>query len=135
MDKITLNSRGFSEWTVVHELAHAWDGANGWELSNDMKSSLDAGFNYPILHFLLPNNSDYWYDPGDGPPPCGVDKLFNAREDFAESVTAYIYPDKAIDSAKERNWPYTNPIFGYSYSTFFDTPRGQFINALFTSYK
>jgi hypothetical protein len=77
----------------------------------------------------------YWYDPGDSPPPCGVNRSFNSREDFAESVTAYIYPDMAIDRAKERNWPYTNPIFGYSYSSFFDTPRGQFIDALITSYK
>jgi RHS repeat-associated protein len=130
---VTMNANGFSKWAVVHELVHAWDGANGWDLSEDMKSSLGAGFDHPILHFLFPNNRSYWYDPGQGPPPAGLDANFNAREDFAESVTAFVYPGEASNTASNRGWPYNDSSRGYSYSSFLYTPRGQYIYALMVS--
>jgi len=130
---VTLNANGFSQWTVVHELAHAWGAAKCWKLSKDMQSSLGAGFAHPILHFLNPSNDSYWYDPGSGPPPCGTDANFNAKEYFAESVTAYIYPAEAERRANASNYPYTDPSRGYNYSSFFDTPRGQYIKALMVS--
>lgn len=131
--KVTLSAGGFSMWTVVHELAHAWDGANGWKLSSDMSSSLGAGFDHPILHFLFPNDPAYWYDPGQGPPPCGVDANFNSKEDFAEAVTAYTYPSGASAKATANGWPYQDAARGYSYSSYIDTPRGQYIKALIVS--
>jgi hypothetical protein len=130
---VTMNANGFSKWAVVHELVHAWDGANGWDLSEDMKSSLGAGFDHPILHFLFPNNRSYWYDPGKGPPPAGLVANFNAREDFAESVTAFVYPGEASNAASNRGWPYNDSSRGYSYSSFLYTPRGQYIYALMVS--
>ena len=66
----------------------------------------------------------YWYDPGDGPPPCGIDSLFDRKEDFAESVTAYVYPGEAQRRAEKMNYPYTDANRNYSYSNFMDTPRG-----------
>jgi hypothetical protein len=125
-----------SPWTVVHELAHAWDGAHGWKLSRDMRAALGAGFRHPILHYFYPDDPNYWYDPGNGPPPCGVDARFNALEDFAESVTAYVYPDAAKEAANSRNdgyWSYINSDKGWNYANFLDTPRGQYILALMVS--
>jgi len=132
---VILSESGFSKWTVVHELAHAWDGVNGWKLSISMQKNLMAGFDHPVLHFLFPNNPEYWYDPGQGPPPCGVDAAFNRKEDFAESVTAYVYPLDAATNATQRGWPYQDAARGYFYSAYIDTPRGQYIKALIVSYQ
>jgi hypothetical protein len=127
---ITLNVSGFGEWTVVHELGHAWDGATRWRLSKDMQRAVGAGFAHPLLHFLAPEKKEYWYDPGQGPPPCGLDRRFNRLEDFAEAVTAFVHPAEAARLAAERGWPYTDPDRGYEYADFGATPRGQFIRAL-----
>jgi hypothetical protein len=128
--RVWLNAAGFSQWTVVHELGHAWDAAQGWRLSREMQRAMGAGFAHPIRHFFDRDNPDYWYDPGQGPPPCGVDENFNRKEDFAEAVTAYIYSDEAQWRASSRGWPYHDPQRGYDYAHFHDTPRGQYISAL-----
>jgi len=117
-------------WTVVHELAHAWDAAHGWQLSKDMQSAMGAGFAHPIRHFFDRSNPAYWYDPGNGPPPCGIDGNFNRKEDFAEAVTAYIDATEAQMRANGRGWPYADPVRGYIYADFYATPRGQHIQAL-----
>lgn len=137
--RIVLNAGGFTQWTVVHELAHAWDAVRGWRLSKEMQEAMGAGFAHPIRHFFNPGNPAWWYDPGQGPPPCGIDANFNEKEDFAEAVTAYAYPDEAWRKATRpaeqaplnwQAWPYDDPARGYSYAGFRDTPRGQFIRAL-----
>ena len=51
---------------------------------------------------------------------------FNAMEDFAESVTAYVYPESAKQKAAIRNFPYAN----HGFEGFLDTRRGQFIKEL-----
>jgi RHS repeat-associated protein len=117
-------------WSVVHELGHAWDAAHGWQSSKDMQSAIGAGFAHPIRHALDRSNPAHWYDPGDGPPPCGIDGNFNRKEDFAEAVAAYVDPQEAQRRANRRNWPYTNPARGYNYADFYATPRGQHIQAL-----
>jgi len=132
--KVTLNASNFSKWTVVHELAHAWDGVNDWNLSDNMQHDLGAGFRHPIWHFLKGNDPRYCYDPGNGPPPCGTDKNFNAKEDFAESVTANVYPAEALAKASAGNYPYNDPGRGYSFSGFQNTPRGQYIQALMVTH-
>jgi RHS repeat-associated protein len=132
--KVTLNASNFSKWTVVHELAHAWDGVNSWNLSDNMQHDLGAGFRHPIRHFLNDNDPRYWYDPGNGPPPCGIDGNFNAKEDFAESVTAYTYLAEALAKASSGNYPYNDSGRGYSYSGFQNTPRGQYIQALMVTH-
>lgn len=128
--RVTLNASHFDKWTVVHELAHAWDAARSWRLSGDMRKKVGAGFHSPILYFLFPKDPAYWYDPGQGPPPCGVDAAFNPIEDFAEAVTAYVYPQEAQQRAAARGWPYADPARGYTYADFYATPRGQFIGGL-----
>jgi hypothetical protein len=128
---ITLCDAGFTSWTVVHELAHAWDGANDWQLSKSMETSLGSGFDHPLLHTLSPKDPRYWWDPGQGPPPCGVDGGLNRLEDFAESITAYVYPTEASKRATARGWPYVDKARGYSYSSYLDTPRGLYIGARF----
>ena len=132
--RIVLNAGGFTKWTVVHELAHAWDAVRGWRLSKEMQEAMGAGFAHPIRHFFNPGNPAWWYDPGQGPPPCGIDANFNGKEDFAEAVTAYVYPDRASQWAAERGWPYMDPGRGYAYASFLETPRGQFIVALLTDH-
>ncbi len=126
----TTTWNGTDPWTVVHELGHAWDAAHGWKLSKDMQSAMGAGFAHPILHFFDPDNPAYWYDPGNGPPPCGIDGNFDRKEDFAEAVAAYVDPQEAQQRANRRNWPYTDPARGYNYADFYATPRGQHIQAL-----
>ena len=78
-------------------------------------------------------NEAFWYNPGNGPPPCGIDANFNAKEDFAEAVAAYVYPEIAKIEASRRNngyWSYSNLDRGWNYSSYLDTPRGQYIHAL-----
>jgi len=130
---VTLNANGFGTWTVVHELAHAWDAATGWQLSSGTAKAVGARFDHPIRHWLNPNDPRYWYNPGAGPPPAGIDANFNAREDFAEAVAAYVYPAQASQLATARGWPYNDPSRGYYYAHFHDTPRGQYIQALMTN--
>lgn len=67
--RVILNEFGFTEWAVVHELGHAWDGAKGWRLSRSIQEELGAGFANPIRHQLKPEEPAYWYDSGQGPSP------------------------------------------------------------------
>lgn len=34
---VILNANYFTKWMIVHELSHAWDGANGWRLSKELQ--------------------------------------------------------------------------------------------------
>ena len=79
-----------------------------------------------LLKNRFPEIEFFWYHTGSPPPPCGIDKHFNAMEDFAESVTAYVYPEEASLKALRRKKPYNK----YGYSHFHETPRGQFIHEL-----
>jgi len=108
---VSLSTKGtFSAWTVVHELAHAWDANFGWQLSvtlekytggttNRLRSraarllgNWDAGpngeENTPGRHGRLPgcNAAGYFY----GDKPSGSNWYFNRKEDFAESVAMYV---------------------------------------------
>jgi len=130
---ILLNPDQLTAWTVVHEMAHTWDAAHRLQFASEMQKQVNAGYlrwYYPILHILDPNDQRYWYLPGSGPPPCGIDRNFNAREDFAEAVTAFIFPEVAAERARTRGWPYQDPARGYSYPGFRETPRGRFIQVL-----
>lgn len=131
--RITVNAHGFSVWTVVHELAHAWDAVHKWRFSARMKEELGAGFRHPLWRRLEPENPLWWYNVGQGPPPCGVDANFNAKEDFAESVTALVYPEEARRLAAARGWPYEDARRGYDYGAFAETPRGRFVAGLISS--
>jgi hypothetical protein len=109
--RVSLSAKNtFTAWTVVHELAHAWDGNHGWRLSVALEK-YTGGFTSPLLSFLkkilgrsdsgvwnqedkpgrrgrLPgcNAAGYFY----GDKPSGSNWAFNRKEDFAESVAMYI---------------------------------------------
>jgi hypothetical protein len=126
--RVRLSPNRLTKWTIVHELAHAWDFSTGRALSRELKKRTHSWVNpLGMLKGILKNRFTdrelFWYHAGSAPPPCGIDKNFNAMEDFAESVTAYLYPEEASLKALRRKKPYNK----YGYSHFHETPRGQFI--------
>jgi len=121
-DQIHFNSRNLTEWTVTHELAHSLDSAHRWRLSGQMKKFTGSGFLSKALHLEQPGWKLFWYRVGSPPPPCGIDKNFNALEDFAETVTAFIFPEEAHRRAAERGYPYEK----WGYTHFHATPRGTY---------
>lgn len=125
-DQIHLNPSNLTTWTVTHELAHSLDAAHGWQLSQQMRKFTGSGFPLKALHYAHPGWKVLWYRVGSPPPPCGIDKNFNSLEDFAETVTAYIYPEEAYGRARARGYPYEK----WGYTHFHDTPRGKFFNQL-----
>ena len=125
-NKLNLNPLNLSAWTVTHELAHALDAAHNWQLSQQMRKETGSGFLFKSLHYTRPAWKVFWYRVGSPPPPCGVDKNFNSLEDFAETVTAYIYPDEARRRAEARGYAYER----WGYTHFHDTPRGKFFENL-----
>jgi len=125
-DQIHLNPSNLTTWTVTHELAHSLDAAHGWQLSQQMRKFTGSGFPLKTLHYAHPGWKVLWYRAGSPPPPCGVDKNFNSLEDFAETVTAYIYPEEAYGRARARGYPYEK----WGYTHFHDTPRGKFFKQL-----
>ena len=123
---IRLNPTNLTNWTVIHELAHAWDASQGWKLSAWFAGKTGSQINYPLIHHLFPKDKRFWYAVGSPPPPCGSDAYFNRLEDFAESVTAYLFPEEAKRRADQRGWGYET----WGYSHFHDTPRGKLIRQL-----
>lgn len=123
---IQLNPAGLTTWTVVHELAHAWDAANAWRLSRQLARFTGSHFPFSLLHRLFPKQAAFWYRVGSPPPPCGAGRNFNRFEDFAETVTATIYPDEARHRAELRGMPYSR----FGYETFYETPRGRWLRSL-----
>ncbi len=123
---VRLNPRFITEWTTVHELAHAWDAANDWLISDIMRKETRSGFRFHWLHRINREHKQFWYHVGSPPAPCGVDKNFDAKEDFAESLTAYLFPEEAHRRASRRGYSYEFSGFIH----FHDTPRGKFIYSL-----
>jgi len=125
-NRLNLNTSNLTEWTITHELAHALDAAHGWKLSQQMRSHTGSGFRFKALHVARPAWKLFWYRVGGPPPPCGIDKNFNSLEDFAETVTAFIYPDEAKRRAEIRGYPYEK----WGFTHFHDTPRGEYFKNL-----
>lgn len=123
---IRLNPANLTNWTVIHELAHAWDASQGWKLSAWFAVTTGSQINYPLIHRLFPKDKRFWYAVGSPPPPCGSDATFNRLEDFAESVTATLFPEEAKRRADQRGWGYET----WGYRHFHDTPRGKLIHQL-----
>ena len=121
-----LNPRGLTRWTIVHELAHAWDFSTGTQLSRHLQRVTHSNGILALLKRRSPANPRFWYHIGSPPPPCGTDGNFNRMEDFAESVAAFVYPDLAKEKAAKRGLPYA--IYGYD--NFLETTRGKFISGL-----
>ena len=68
---VKLNPRGLTEWTVVHELAHAWDASQDWQLSDLMRRVTHSHFKFKQLHNYFPHQKLFWYHVGRPPAPCG----------------------------------------------------------------
>jgi hypothetical protein len=137
--KFTASEISIDPWTVVHELAHVWDANSGWRLSKTMESYTGGRTNLVAMAFKrirgecdetgrLPGCNRFGYFYGDV-PPAGSDRNFNRREDFGESVTAYVYPalvqarvDRFKDDASYRDLLY--------YPDYTQTPRWAFVDGL-----
>ena len=137
----------WTDWTFAHELGHRWN--NAWERLPEqrLRQAVGAGkfewlkralrrfekwLERVFKKFDVKKKIDWptlWYQPGSAPPPCGVDRNFNASEDLAESFAATIFPaeaktrtnnvaTRAIAFAKSWDWSTT-------FSDYLQTPRGQ----------
>ena len=148
-DLIVNGDVNFDAWTMIHELGHAWDANHGWGLSEGLEM-FTGGYTTWHLREILPfddlgqrisrsiwfwqvycggedkkpgcNVAGYFYG---GIPPKGSDANFNRKEDFAESVAAYVFP------AEAQRWV-TNYYVGTPlwYADYRDTMRWQYINEL-----
>jgi len=110
---VQLNDTGWDEWTVMHEFAHAWDAATGWQLSSDLERSTGGWTE------LLGLGK---YHPG-GIPPKGADDFFTRKEDFAESVTTFVDPSGA---RRELNTTFRGRQ-EFQYDDYYSMPRAQFV--------
>jgi len=100
---VPMTKINFDQWTVVHELGHAWDfNKNGslhtklvWHTGGSWgtNSNCDADHRLPGC-----NTAGYFYG---GIPAKGSDNYFNPQEDFAESVAAYVFPTYAQDQVQK----------------------------------
>ena len=120
---------GFSDWTLAHELGHAFDFSNHGKYSRAMRKFLGAGethWSNSTRRALGNTDPQYWYDPGSSPPVNGVDSNFDAKEDFAETFAATVLPEDAYI----KNMKYseeTSEYYWADYGSFANTPRGQYM--------
>jgi len=137
------NTDNIDKWTVVHEFGHGWDRNNRWKLSEQMMKYTNSYYNKPasIIKRILgncdyvdENNHDrypgcnvagYYYQ---GKPPKGSGPGFNHLEDFAEAVTAYVYPGKAEEKVAKYQGSIYEDLFYYEHYS--DTQRYDFIQSL-----
>jgi hypothetical protein len=109
--RIKFSARSpISTWTVIHELAHAWDAKNDWRFSLSLKKYTGGFVNkkLSLLKRFFPGGWDagrlgpqktagrYGRKPGCnaaayfyGDIPSGSNWNFNPKEDFAESLVMY----------------------------------------------
>jgi len=118
--RVWLNAGGFTKWTVVHELGHAWDAANSWRLSRGLEE-FTGGRTVWEWRGWLPRRI---YKFG-GVPPKGADQRFNRLEDFAESVTTYVYPGEAQVFIQQHFPPDRFPDF--QYENYYQTQRALYV--------
>ena len=121
-------------WSVVHELAHVWDGYNNELLWKKLVIYTDGGFG-PTLDCDSDNRKpgcNHWLYHYGGKPPKGSDYAFDPREDFAESLTAYVFPVWAQGEIEKYNNPNSEYYEYFYYSDYTKTLRWKFINRLIT---
>lgn len=139
----------WTDWTLAHELGHRWN--NAWERQPEhfLQKVIGAGRLEWIKYYLrrfekwlekhlkrlgVKKRIDWrhlWYSAGNAPPPCGVDRNFNASEDLAESFASILFPAQAKKRAREAaartrdrfdHWDW-----GKIYENYEQTPRGKLI--------
>ncbi|GAB4532309.1 MAG: hypothetical protein Kow0063_12660 [Anaerolineae bacterium] len=137
--RFTASDISIDLWTVVHELAHVWDARSGWRLSKALESYTGGRTNWVAMllkrarrqcdeQSRLPGCNRFGYFYGDV-PPAGADRNFNRREDFAESVAAYVYPARVqgrVDRFKDDEG-YRDLLY---YADYTQTRRWAFVDGL-----
>jgi len=135
--KVNNNRHDITHWAIVHEMAHAWDAKYGWEFSkalvsaissvdpNTKPSTCDKDKRKPGC-----NDAGYIYG---GIPAAGADANFNPKEDFSESVAAYVYPSEA--QKKVQVYLHTNYQDLLYYKDYRTTLRWLFIKSLINTTK
>jgi hypothetical protein len=137
--KFTSSPVSIDQWTVVHELSHVWDAHFKWRLSLALERYTGGYTNWVAMlvkrlrsgfdaQRRLPGCNRFGYYYG-GIPPAGSDQNFNRKEDFAESVTAYVYP-RLVQSRVERFKD--DPQYGHVlyYADYAQTRRWSFVDGL-----
>lgn len=137
--EFTTGSISIDTWTVVHELGHIWDANFGWRLSRALQAYTGGRTCWPAMHVKkwfgrcdkerrLPGCNQFGYFYGCR-PPAGADGNFSRLEDFAESVTAYVYPDVAQSRVMrfEGHDSYGELLY---YPDFTQTSRWAFVDGL-----
>ncbi len=137
--KFTAAEVSFDAWTIVHEFGHIWDANFDWRLSIALERYTGGRTFGPakkVKEWLNKcdeeqrrpgcNKLGYFYS---GTPPAGADRNFNRREDFAESVAAYVYPEQAQKKVERyRDHPLYRPLLYYADYT--QTARWAFVDGL-----
>jgi hypothetical protein len=131
--KVNNVDHSLSRWTVVHELGHSWDAYYDWKLSEGLEK-FTGGHTGPIRAPIVCDNpakpgcntSYYYYG---GTPAKGSDKNFDRREDFAESVAAYVYPNIAEDWVEQKYLGTDLEDYLY-YSDYQSTSRWIYVHAV-----
>jgi hypothetical protein len=129
------NSSNIDKWTVVHEFGHAWDRNSRWQLSAKLEQHTQGHTSWLERLMLkdrdkdkrLPgcNNTGYFYG---GCPPKGSDAGFTRKEDFAESVTASVYPVEA--QSMIAHYAENTLYSSLYYADFKSTERWRYIQAV-----
>jgi hypothetical protein len=78
-----VNNGQYVEYETTHELAHIWD--------NECGGCMQTGFVNATGGSESGSGSTYVYRPRTAPPIPGHDTT--GWEDWADSVTTYLYPD------------------------------------------
>lgn len=132
--RFTDSPTSIDEWTVIHELGHAWDANFGWWLSKGLEEFTGGYTNWinARINQLFGNCYGERTSPGcnrtgyfyEDKPPAGSDRLFNRKEDFAEAVVGYVHPDWVQARAADFGLPY---LF---YENYRESPRWSYIDGL-----
>ena len=137
----------WTDWTLAHELGHRWNNAWNRQPEQRLRRAVQAGKFEWLKHSLrlltkwlesrlrdlgIKSRLDWqalWYKPGKSPPPCGLDRNFNASEDLAESFAGIIFPaqikERAKRAAARLNKSRTDWDWGQKVASFTETARGE----------
>jgi len=137
----------WTDWTLAHELGHRWNNAWDRQPEQRLRRAVQAGkfewlkrnlrlltkwLERRLKDLGIKSRLDWqalWYKPGKSPPPCGVDRNFNASEDLAESFAGIIFPELIKERAKKAaarlNKSMTDWDWGQKVASFTATPRGE----------
>jgi hypothetical protein len=137
----------WTDWTLAHELGHRWNNAwnrlpeqilrlttsaGRWEWLKRILRRFEKWLERLLKRFNFKGHIDWkslWYAPGNAPPPCGIDRNFNASEDLAESFASLLLPGEAKERASKaahQNKKFKNKWdWGSKFNHFVETPRGR----------